>query len=85
MLDVPVYISLTGTGANATYTLKGFAAFVVTGYHLPGLTATDWVTGKARAAAARLLHQRLLHPGTRQHTGSLGGTNLGAAIIKLTG
>ena len=46
VLEVPVYVTVSGTGANATYTLKGFAAFVITGYKLPSMTATDWVTNK---------------------------------------
>ena len=37
--------TVTGTGTNGVYTLKGFAAFVVTGYSLPGFNAASWLTG----------------------------------------
>jgi hypothetical protein len=43
MVFIPVYGSVSGNGANGTYTLAGFAAFVVTGYHVPGFTASDWL------------------------------------------
>lgn len=31
---LPVFSAVAGTGSNATYTLRGFAAFVVTGYDI---------------------------------------------------
>src|ERR1019366_4792245 len=40
-VDIPVYASVTGTGSDAVYTLKGFAALVITGYQLPGAAAPD--------------------------------------------
>jgi Flp pilus assembly protein TadG len=41
---VPVYSSVAMQGNNTIYTLKGFAAFVITGYtSLPSIgTSTDW-------------------------------------------
>ena len=45
LLFVPVFDSVTGTGSGTTYHIKGMAAFVVTGYHLPGLSAASWLTG----------------------------------------
>lgn len=36
VLAVPVYSAVQGVGANITYTLEGFAGFVVTGYNFPG-------------------------------------------------
>lgn len=85
VIEVPVYVKVSGTGANVTYTLKGFAAFVITGYSLPSMTAKDWVTGKAPCSGGSscisgfFTHALVLSPG------SLGGTNLGAVIVKLTG
>jgi Flp pilus assembly protein TadG len=46
-LFVPVYDGYQGNGNNGTYHLKGFAAFVVTGYNLPGLSSASWLTGTA--------------------------------------
>ena len=51
---VPIYVSVNGPGP--TYTLKGFADFVVTGYHLPGFRgfsfdAPDWLNPRTTARA----------------------------------
>jgi hypothetical protein len=47
-LYMPVYDGdAWGTGSSGTYHLKGFAAFVLTGYDLPGLNATSWLSGKS--------------------------------------
>ena len=46
LIYVPVYTSVTGSGSTAVYNLKGIAAFVVTGYNVPGSTFTnysDWL------------------------------------------
>lgn len=45
ILLVPVFDGAGGTGHNGYYHLKGFASFVVTGYNLPGFTATSNLTG----------------------------------------
>jgi Flp pilus assembly protein TadG len=42
LIYIPVYTSVTGTGANTVYNLKGIAAFVVTGYNVPGSTFTHY-------------------------------------------
>lgn len=86
VLAVPVYVAVNNPGSNAVYTLKGFAAFVLTGYNLPSMTATDWVTGSVpkcgggNSCISGFFTQKLV--GT---AGTLGGTNLGLTIIKLTG
>lgn len=36
LIYIPVYTSATGNGASSVYNLKGIAAFVVTGYNVPG-------------------------------------------------
>ena len=85
VIDIPVYVSVSGTGANATYTLKGFAAFVITGYSLPSMTATDWVTGKAPCKGGSSCISGFFTHALVNAPGSLGGVDLGADIIKLTG
>ena len=45
LIYIPVYTSVTGTGASSCTTLKGVAAFVVTGYNIPGCTFTPTRTG----------------------------------------
>ena len=48
---LPVYTTASGSGSNLIYTLKGFAAFTVTGYYFPGSAnqqakEKDWVTNQ---------------------------------------
>lgn len=49
---LPIYDGVTGTGNSVTYHLKGFAAFIVTGYSLPGLSAPSWLTGTSYCSGA---------------------------------
>ena len=86
MIYIPVYTTVSGNGTNATYTLKGFAAFVITGYHLPGLSRDGLGDRQDPVQRQRLLHQRFLHPWTRhRRPAASAAPNLGANIIKLTG
>jgi Putative Flp pilus-assembly TadE/G-like len=85
VLAVPVFAAAAGGRAAPVYTLKGFAAFVVTGYSLPGFSAPDWLnpgdTCGARASCIDGYFTRSLIPSA----GAIGGPDLGAAIVKLTG
>jgi Flp pilus assembly protein TadG len=85
VLEVPVYVKVSGTGANATYTLKGFAAFVITGYKLPSMTATDWVKNNVPCSGGSSCISGFFVHDLVTESGSLGGPDLGADIIKLTG
>ncbi|UTT68504.1 pilus assembly protein [Arthrobacter sp. DNA4] len=38
---IPVYSSVTGTGSNAKYYIKGFAAYLLVGYNFPGMSGGD--------------------------------------------
>jgi Flp pilus assembly protein TadG len=87
LINVPVYTSVTGSGASAVYNLLGFAAFVVTGYNIPGSTFnkyTDWLkssnqcTGTTYCINGYFVSQLLTGDGTF-------GTALGLNMIKLTG
>jgi len=82
---IPIYTSITGTGTNALYTLKGFAAFVVTGYHLPGFTASDWLNPANNCKGSDKCINGYFTQGLIPSAGSIGGTNLGATIIVLSG
>ncbi len=55
VIDVPVYDSATLNGNNGTYNVKGYAAFVLTGYWFTGqyrepsiVTGTNYCTGDKR-------------------------------------
>jgi Flp pilus assembly protein TadG len=80
---IAVYTEITGTGAGSVYTLKGFAAFVVTGYAVPSASAPDWLN-PANTCSNKCItgyFTQAIIPSTS----SLSGTYLGAAIIKVTG
>lgn len=44
IVPVPIYDTVTGTGANTVYHAVGFAGFVLTGYHLSGASVDSWLT-----------------------------------------
>jgi Putative Flp pilus-assembly TadE/G-like len=81
---VPVFDSVTGTGTNGVYHLKGFAAFVVTGYHLPGFSQPSWLTGKNLCTGSDKCLYGFFTQGLVP-AGSLGGSSMGAIAIRLTG
>jgi Flp pilus assembly protein TadG len=81
---LPVYTTDTGTGSNTVLALKGFAAFVVTGYSLPGFSASDWLKSSNNNCSYKCIDgyfTKALVPGAS----SEGGTYLGAATIGLSG
>jgi hypothetical protein len=86
VLDVPVYSSIRPAGAGVSYTLLGFAAFVITGYHLgSGGSATDWLNPANNCTGARICIDGYFTQALIPSTGALGGKDLGASIVKLTG
>jgi Flp pilus assembly protein TadG len=87
---IPVYVSVSGGPSNASYVLKGFARFVVTGYNLPGfdgstLNAPDWLSPANGCQGTNYCLNGYFVQGVAPFTGSLGGTNLGVYVINLTG
>lgn len=85
VIYVPVYTSVTGTGTGGTYTLKGFAAFVVTGYHLPSFSASDWLKKANDCKGSDKCVNGYFTQGLIPSSGVIGGPNLGASIVQLTG
>ena len=75
----------TGTGAGSVYTLKGFAAFVITGYSLPGNFASDWLNPANNCSGSSKCINGYFTQGILPSTSVPGGTYLGAAVIRLTG
>ena len=85
---VPVYVSVNTP--SPTYILKGFADFVVTGYHMPGFDgvsfdAPDWLNPQNSCTGSDYCLNGYFVRGVIPFTGSLGGTNLGVSVINLTG
>ena len=84
---LPVYSAISGTGTGVTYTLLGFAAFVITGYHIGGgFTASDWLNPANNCKGNNFCIDGYFTQGLIPSTGGLGGgKGLGASIVKLTG
>ena len=84
-LVIPVATGAASGFGAIRYTLAGFAAFVITGYHFPGLATPDWLNPAATCDPAAICvdgyFTRTLIPGT----GSIGGRDLGATIAVLSG
>jgi Flp pilus assembly protein TadG len=82
---VPVYDGAGGSGHNGYYHLKGFAAFVVTGYNLPGLSSASWLTGTSYCKGSAKCVYGYFTRGLIPSTGTIGGPDLGASVVSLTG
>ena len=83
---LPVYSAISGTGTGVTYTLLGFAAFVITGYHIGGgFTASDWLNPANNCKGNNFCIDGYFTQGLIPSTGGLGGNGLGASIVKLSG
>jgi hypothetical protein len=84
---LPVYSSVTGNGKNSvTYTLLGFAAFVITGYRITGsFYKRDWLNSANNCTGNQFCIDGYFTQGLIPSIGGLGGTPLGADIVKLTG
>ena len=83
---VPVYVTTDG----ATYTLLGFADFVVTGYNLLGsdggdVDASDWLDPANDCSGTNYCLNGYFVQGVVPFTGSFGTTDLGVYSIDLTG
>jgi hypothetical protein len=81
---LPVYTTYTSSGSNTVFTLKGFAAFVVTGYSLPGFSASDWLKSSNNTCSYKCIDgyfTKAIIPGGSGE----GGSYLGAASVGLTG
>jgi hypothetical protein len=85
LIFMPIYVSVASPGNNAVYTLKGFAAFVITGYQLPGFSADDWLNPSNDCKGSDKCIEGYFTQGLVPNPGSIGGPNLGADIIALTG
>ncbi len=84
-VDLPVYTSVTGTGATAAYTLKGFAAFVITGYQLPGSAVSDWLNPANSCPSSDQCIDGYFVRALIPASAAIGGPDLGVNEIRLSG
>jgi Flp pilus assembly protein TadG len=88
LIYVPVYTSVTGSGASAVYNLLGIAAFVVTGYNIQGSTFThytDWLKSSNQCSGITYCINGYFVRDYFTGGSSFGPSNLGLEMIKLTG
>ncbi len=89
-LLVPIYVKASA-GGTPSYTLKGFADFVVTGYNLPtgsfspNFFAADWLDPSNTCNGTTYCINGYFTRGVIPSTGNFNGIYLGAAEIDLTG
>lgn len=83
---IPLYSEVNGTGNNGEYTHDGWAAFIVTGFHLPSLKVADWLNpankckGEEKCIYGFFIDRQLMPGG-----GETGGQARGVSVVKLTG
>ena len=85
LIFIPIYVMVQNPGNNATYTLRGFAAFVITGYNLPGFFASDWLNPANNCSGSNKCINGYFTQGLIPTPGPIGGPNLGADTITLSG
>jgi hypothetical protein len=82
-----VYLPVYTTLVNSTYTLKGFAAFVITGYSklTTGQSASDWLNPSNSNNCSFKCIDGYFTQAIIPATGSFGTTpNLGASVVELS-
>jgi hypothetical protein len=83
---IPVHQQVTGGGRNTTYTALGFAAFVVTGWHLGGNhTALSNLTGRRPCGNPDRCLAGYFTQALVAGSGPIGGPGLGATVVTLLG
>jgi hypothetical protein len=88
LIYIPVYTSVTGSGASAVYNLLGVAGFVVTGYNIPGSSFnsyTDWLKSTNQCTGTTYCINGYFVRTITSSSGAFGPKYLGAGMIKLSG
>jgi hypothetical protein len=87
LLYLPVFDQASGTGSNGQYHIKGFAAFYLSGYVLPGAHPTT-VNPPGTVTKCKGTDKCIYGWFTQGLTptgGSIGGPSMGAKAVALTG
>jgi Flp pilus assembly protein TadG len=90
VIDIPVYTSVTGCCGSAVYNLLGIAAFVVTGYNVPGSFGgttheSDWLKSTNNCSGSTYCINGYFVQKISPFSGSFGTANLGLYMITLSG
>ncbi|MEU7824096.1 pilus assembly protein TadG-related protein [Catellatospora sp. NPDC049133] len=88
-VGIPIFEYVTNNGNNGVYTLRGFAAFVVTGYRLAGMSPRDresWLSGGSPCRGNDDCVYGYFTNAVVEWTGSFGtSSSLGATVVKTIG
>jgi Flp pilus assembly protein TadG len=90
VIDIPVYTSVTGSGASAVYNLQGIYAFVVTGYNVPasfgGTTyEPDWLNPAYSCSGTTYCINGYFVSPLVAYTGTISASSVGLQAVKLSG
>jgi hypothetical protein len=85
LLYLPVFDQASGTGAGGQYHIKGFAAFYLDGYDLPGAGSKKPNGDVTRCKGSDKCVYGWFTLGLVPTGGSIGGPNMGARVVALTG
>ena len=85
LIYIPVYTSVSGSGTSAVYNVKGAAAFVVTGYNVPGTgmfaSYSDWLNSANKCTGTTYCIDGYFVA----ESGTLSSSGGGVTSMKITG
>jgi hypothetical protein len=92
LVDIPIYDGTNGlNGANGKYHIKGYAAFVLTGYYLggsykePSLITGVLPCGQTPTTGSQRCISGFFTKDLSPTTGKIGGPNMGVIVIQMAG
>jgi Putative Flp pilus-assembly TadE/G-like len=92
LVDIPVYDGTNGlNGANGEYHMRGYAAFVLTGYYLGGsykqksLITGDFPCGRTPTTGDERCISGFFTQDLTPTSGTIGGPSLGVTVIQMAG
>jgi hypothetical protein len=87
VMYIPVYNSAVANGSNTTYTVRGFAAFVVTGARLPGFNRPSWLypSNPERCTGSDKCIYGFFTQGLVPTAGTVGGPVMGVTVVQMSG
>ena len=87
VMYIPVYNTAVASGNNTTYTIRGFAAFVVTGTRLPSFNNPSWLypSNPARCTGSEKCIYGFFTQGLVPTAGIIGGPSMGVTVVQMSG
>jgi hypothetical protein len=87
VMYIPIYNSAIANGNNTTYTIRGFAAFVVTGARLPGYNKPSWLypSNPERCTGSDKCIYGFFTQGLVPVAGTIGGPVMGVTVVQMSG